>query len=205
MPDDSPIERWAPHPHAVSVRWLHDAAPPLRVVGVFAALLVAVGVLAGVATPVLMLLMVLTPAVLILAVGLLRSAIAPAYMAREIAFELTADALRVTTPFGARDLSLTAVDRVEVVHISRRLRVGHVVLHERNEPPGAMLSIPTGQRMSAGSVGLVTWASVEQIDPAEQLMEGALTFWFVANPDDVAARIRAAAAGQAPHARGPHR
>ncbi len=205
MPQDTAIERWAPHPRASVVRRLHDAAPLLRVVPVLVALAVVLRVVGGASAPVLMLLVVLAPAMLILAIVLLRAASAPPYMACDVRFELTADAVRVVTSFGVRELSLTAVDRVDVVHVSSRWKLGHVVLRDRDGSPEAAPSIPTGQRVSAGSVGLVTWASVEQIDPAEQLQQGALTLWFVANPDDVAARIQAAVASLPLHARGPHR
>ena len=121
-----------------------------------------------------------------------------------VVFELTTHCVRVWLNDTNRELPLSEIKDVAIVHVKRTTNVGHVVFHRRGENR-VKLAIPTGRRVSSGTVGLVTWANVEHVDPAEQLFHGALTFWFVAHPDEIRARVQAAAEGISPHSRGPHR
>ncbi len=125
-------------------------------------------------------------------------------LTQDVSFELTRTSVRVRMTGACREVPLSEIESISVLPASRKSDVGHVVVHERGkrrEPP----AIPTGRRMNAGTVGLVTWANVELVDPADQLFEGALTFWFVPRPETVRERLLAALAGVTPHARGPHR
>jgi hypothetical protein len=121
-----------------------------------------------------------------------------------VSFELTTERVRVRLGDTCRELPLSNIGDVTVVRTSRKSDVGHVVIHRRGAKVGEP-SIPTGRRVSGGSVGLVTWTNVEFVEPAEQLFEGALTFWFVAHPDRIRARLLAAVEGVSPCSRGPHR
>lgn len=121
-----------------------------------------------------------------------------------VSFELTTERVRVRIGDTCRELPLSNIGDVTVVRASRESDVGHVVIHRRDAELGEP-SIPTGRRVSGGSVGLVTWTNVEFVEPAEQLFEGALTFWFVAHPDRIRARLLAAVEGVSPCSRGPHR
>lgn len=125
-------------------------------------------------------------------------------LTREACFELTADCVRVRLGDASRTVPLPEIAQVEVLRAHRRANVGHVVMH-RHDSSATAPAIPTGRRVSGGTTGLVTWAQVEHADPAQQLFEGALTFWFVAQPEEVRARVEAAIQGVSPHSRGPHR
>jgi hypothetical protein len=125
-------------------------------------------------------------------------------LTHNVCFELTRTSVRVRLAEACREVPLSEIEAVTVLPASRKADVGHVVMHQKGktrEPP----AIPTGRRVNAGTVGLVTWANVELVDPADQLFEGALTFWFVPRPEMVRQRLLAALAGVTPHARGPHR
>jgi|GEM_PF-2744000 len=213
MPDDPPIESWSPYEHATALRWLRQTVPGKRLRPVFVLVLVVLGFLlltiahrvTRVFWPWFLLFAVLGPPALKLAAGWIQATLDPPHFSPGVRFELTAGSLRVVTPFGSRELALSEVERVEVVPVSRRLGIGHVVIHQRGDLEGLQPAIPTGHRMTVGSIGLVTWAGVEEVDPGVQLMDGPLTFWFVTNPGEVAARVRAAVAGVSVRARGPHR
>jgi hypothetical protein len=206
MIDEDAIEQWAPDAHRLHLRVrLSEASPLLSTLGVFGVLLVAIAAITRESAPVAMLSLTLLPAGLILAVATLAFLRTPPWLAREVRFELLRESVRVRAPFGARETHLASIESVDVHYMSARRDLGHVLLRARGEPAELGPAIPTGRRVSAGSAGLVTWASVEQVNPADQLFEGTLTFWFVVNPDDVARRVRAAVDGVATHSRGPHR
>jgi len=121
-----------------------------------------------------------------------------------VAFELTSERVRVRLGDASRELPLSNIGDITVIRASRKSDVGHVLIHRRGADLGEP-AIPTGRRVSSGTVGLVTWTNVEFVEPAEQLFEGTLTFWFVAHPDKVRARLMAAVEGVSPCSRGPHR
>lgn len=202
---DDAIERWGPHSRPAYVQLLYHGSAVARSLATAAVALITVLLLGREIVPVYVLAMVVGPVVLLMLAAVLKSTARSPHLSADVRFELCPQSVRTVTPFGTRELSLAAIDRVEVVHLFRRAGIGHVVIRSRGEPGELEPVIPTGRRVSAGTTGLVTWASVEHVDPAGQLMEGPLTFWFVAQPDEVAMRLRAAVEGVAPHARGPHR
>ena len=131
-----------------------------------------------------------------------------AKLARESAFELTSDAVRVRLGIATREMLLCDLDRVIVVPVRRSAftvrgvrEVGHLVLVRRGDIAPPRPSIPSGWKVTRH----VTGVSAESVDPQEQLNEGMLTFWYVANPELVRHRIEAAQQGVSAYARGPHR
>jgi hypothetical protein len=125
-------------------------------------------------------------------------------LTQHVTFELTRTCVRVRMAGACREVPLAEIEAISVHPASRTSDVGHVVMHQKGETR-ELPAIPTGRRVNAGTVGLVTWANVELVDPTDQLFEGALTFWFVPRPALVRRRLLAALAGVTPNARGPHR
>ena len=125
-------------------------------------------------------------------------------LSSEVLFELTTELVCVRMGRASRCLPLHEIETVELIHLPGSPPLGHVVIQQRGMPrlPPA---IPSGRRVSSASVGLAVWTSVELVEPRDQLGEGALTLWFVPDPEQVKSRIEAAARGLSPHARGAHR
>lgn len=125
-------------------------------------------------------------------------------LSSDVSFELTNERVRIRMGGARRELELSEIDSIDVVAVPGSTPLGHVVLQKRGVaamPP----AIPSGRRVTSSGAGPVLWTTVELVDPREQLADGALTLWFVPNPEQVRSRIEAAARGLSPHARGPHR
>lgn len=196
--DDEVLERWTPDPKLARVPLQIEAIAPV------AMMLTVVVAFFALATRSLFPLAIVAFALLIWLMRRGTQRPRGNLLTRGVCFELTTRSVRVRLGDTVRELLLTEIDDVEVVRAAHTADVGHVVFRRRGG--GAVKpAIPTGRRVSGGTVGLVTWANVEHVDPAEQLFEGALTFWFVAHPQEIRARVLAAVDGISPHSRGPHR
>lgn len=202
-PAETLLETWTPERSRVRVPHRLWQLVPSLVLACLAALLAIHSTAGQPASPVL-LLFILAPMIMALVWGS-SSRHRPQLLHEGVAFELTDRVVRVRVGDRQREVRLHDIACVDVVRPWRARGVGHVIVRLHGEPLNQPLAIPTGRRVTGGTVGLVTWGSIEEVHPGDQLFEGAMTLWFVAHPEQVRDRICAAMRGLSPVARGPHR
>jgi hypothetical protein len=200
LASDEPLERWRPDPRHAKAGWGYSEIAPFAFPALLA--LAFAGVALRSAFPPFLLAFAALVGWILHRGSQGRSC---SILVDGVSFELTPQRVRVRMGDARRELRLASIARIEVWPTSRQAAVGHVVVRSRQGPQDERPAIPTGRRVGTGSAGLVFWASLEHVDPTEQLYEGAFTFWYVAHPEDVRWRIEAAVAGVPPHERGPHR
>jgi hypothetical protein len=193
------IEQWAPDLRSARGGW--RAARLARALLVPLALAAMIACVASGTMLAAFVVMILATALLLF----LDTWVSQAARTRVVTFVLTDQSVRVQINNAARELDLTAIERIDVVRLSGRRDVGHVVFRRRGDDPALSAAIPTGFQVRAASVVAVTWASIQTVDPEAQLHEGALTFWYIHKPAEVRSRIEGAIQGISPYATGPHR
>ena len=127
-----------------------------------------------------------------------------------VRFELTPNSVRVCMEGMRRELALSRIARVAVVPVPSHVGVGHLVFARKGYPdeePAIPIEVPEGTVLPEWLWSLLGWASLSRwlrlgqrsslgtwdklargnttSSVYDQLHEGALTFWLVANPEEV--------------------